>query len=61
MIGNRDLSIEDYLAIFHRRLRVIVAPMLLAPLAGLLISYGVPAQYLSQSLVLVEGQKIAEG
>jgi len=61
MIGNRDLSIEDYLAIFHRRLKVIVAPMLLAPLAGLLISYGVPAQYLSQSLVLVEGQKIAEG
>ena len=61
MIGNRDLSIEDYLAILRRRLKVIVVPVLLAPLAGLLISYGVPPQYLSQSLVLVEGQKIAEG
>ena len=61
MIGNRDLSVEDYLAILRRRLKVIVFPLLLAPLAGLLISYGVPPQYLSQSLVLVEGQKVAEG
>jgi len=61
MIGNRDLLVDDYLAILRRRLKVIVLPALLAPLAGLLISYGVPPQYLSQSLVLVEGQKVPEG
>src|ERR1019366_1308592 len=61
MIGNRDLTIDDYLAILRRRLTFIMIPVLLAPIAGYLISYAVPAQYVSQSLVLVEGQKIGEG
>ena len=36
MIGNRDLSIEDYLAILRRRLKVIVVPMLLASFGWLI-------------------------
>jgi polysaccharide chain length determinant protein (PEP-CTERM system associated) len=61
MIGNRELSIGDYLAMLRRRLTVIVILLLLAPLTGFLVSYAVPPRFLSQSLVLVEGQKVAEG
>jgi polysaccharide chain length determinant protein (PEP-CTERM system associated) len=61
MTENRELTIDDYLAILRRRLKVILIPALLAPLAGFLISFAVPAKYTSQSLVLVEEQKVPEG
>jgi len=61
MIDNRDLTLDDYLAILRRRLKLILIPTLLAPLAGFLISYAFPAKYTSRSLVLVEGQKVPEG
>ena len=44
-----------------RRMKVILIPALLAPLAGFLVSYAFPSKYTSQSLVLVEGQKVPEG
>jgi polysaccharide chain length determinant protein (PEP-CTERM system associated) len=61
MIENRDLTMDDYLAMLRRRLKVILIPTLLAPLAGFLISYAFPPKYTSQSLVLVEEQKVPEG
>jgi len=61
MIDNRDLTLDDYLAILRRRWKLILIPALLAPLVGFLISYGFPAKYTSQSLILVEGQKVPEG
>jgi polysaccharide chain length determinant protein (PEP-CTERM system associated) len=61
MIENRDLTIDDYLAMLRRRLKMILIPALLAPLVGFLISYAFTAKYTSQSLVLVEGQKVPEG
>jgi polysaccharide chain length determinant protein (PEP-CTERM system associated) len=61
MIENRELTIDDYLAMLRRRLKVILIPALLAPLAGFLISYAFPPKYTSQSLVLVEEQKVPEG
>ena len=61
MIQNRDLTMDDYLAMFRRRMKVILIPALLAPLAGFLGSYVFSAKYTSQSLVLVEGQKVPEG
>jgi len=61
MIENRDLTLDDYLAMFRRRLKMILIPALLAPLVGFLISYAFTAKYTSQSLVLVEGQKVPEG
>ena len=61
MIDNRDLTLDDYLAILRRRLKLILIPTLLAPLVGFLISYAFTAKYTSQSLVLVEGQKVPEG
>src|SRR6266849_1431425 len=61
MIENRELTMDDYLAMLRRRLKLILIPVLLAPLAGWLISYAFPAKYTSQALVLVEGQKVPEG
>ena len=58
---NRELSMDDYLAMLRRRMKVILIPALLAPLAGFLVSYAFPSKYTSQSLVLVEGQKVPEG
>ena len=58
MIENRELTMDDYLAMVRRRLKIILIPALLAPIAGLLVSYAFPPKYNSQSLVLVEGQKV---
>ena len=61
MIENRELTLDDYLAMLRRRMKIILIPALLAPLVGFLISYSFTAKYTSQSLVLVEGQKVPEG
>lgn len=60
MIENRELNMDDYLAMLRRRAKVILIPALLAPLVGFLVSYAFPAKYTSQSLILVEGQKVPE-
>lgn len=57
---NRELNMDDYLAMLRRRMKVILIPALLAPLAGFLVSYAFPAKYTSQSLVLVEAPKIPD-
>jgi polysaccharide chain length determinant protein (PEP-CTERM system associated) len=61
MIENRELTVDDYLAMLRRRLKVILIPALLAPLAGFLISFAFPAKYTSRSLVMVDEQKVPEG
>jgi polysaccharide chain length determinant protein (PEP-CTERM system associated) len=60
MIENRELTMDDYLAMLRRRAKLILIPALLAPLAGWLISYAFAPKYTSQALVLVEGQKVPE-
>jgi polysaccharide chain length determinant protein (PEP-CTERM system associated) len=61
MIENRELTMDDYLAMLRRRVKVILIPALIAPIAGFLISYAFSPKYTSQSLVLVEEQKVPEG
>jgi polysaccharide chain length determinant protein (PEP-CTERM system associated) len=61
MIENRELTIDDYLAMLRRRLKVILIPALLTPVLGFMISYAFPAKYTSQSLILVEEQKVPQG
>src|SRR5437879_13867866 len=61
MIENRELTSDDYLAMLRRRVKVILIPALLAPVAGFLISYAFSPKYTSQSLVLVEEQKVPQG
>ncbi len=60
MIQNRELNIDDYLAMLRRRAKVILIPALLAPLVGFLISYAFTPKYTSQSTILVEGQKVPD-
>jgi len=60
MIENRELTMDDYLAMLRRRAKVILIPALLAPLVGFAISYFFTPKYTSQSLILVEGQKVPE-
>jgi uncharacterized protein involved in exopolysaccharide biosynthesis len=60
MSENRELTMDDYLAMLRRRLKVILIPALVAPLAGFLVSYTLPPRYTSTSTVLVEGQKVPD-
>jgi uncharacterized protein involved in exopolysaccharide biosynthesis len=57
---NRELTMDDYLAMLRRRAKVIVVPALLAPLVGFLVSYAFPPKFTSTSTVLVEGQKVPD-
>jgi uncharacterized protein involved in exopolysaccharide biosynthesis len=61
MIENRELSIDDYLAMLQRRAKLLVIPALVAPLVGFLVSFAFSPKYTSQATILVEGQKVPEG
>ena len=61
MITNRELAIEDYLAIARRRLTWVLIPALAAPLLGFLISFALTPKYTSRSLLQVEGQIVPGG
>jgi polysaccharide chain length determinant protein (PEP-CTERM system associated) len=60
MLGYREFTIDDYLAILRRRVWVIVLPIIL----GIGIAYGValklPNRYTSKTLILIEGQKVPD-
>jgi polysaccharide chain length determinant protein (PEP-CTERM system associated) len=60
MSENRELTMDDYLAMLLRRVKVILIPALLAPLAGFMASYAFSPKYTSQSTVLVEAQKVPD-
>ena len=59
-MSERELTMDDYLAMLRRRLKVILIPALVAPLTGFLVSYALPPRYTSTSTVLVEGQKVPD-
>ena len=63
MITNRELTMDDYVAMLKRRAKVILIPVVVATVLG----YGAYrvvewkfAKYTSQSIVLVEAQKVPE-
>ena len=58
MITNRELTIDDYLAVVRRRLWLILVPVLVAPAVGFGISYLFSPKYTSSSTVLVEEPKV---
>lgn len=60
MIQNRELTMNDYMAMLRRRAKVILIPALIAPLAGFLVSYAFSPKYTSESLILIEGQRVPE-
>ena len=60
MTDTRELTMDDYLAMARRRMRVVLVPLLIAPVAGFLVSFApfFPPKYTATSQVLVEGQKV---
>jgi len=60
MLGHRDLTMEDYAGIFKRRSWLILTCALVCLGLGIGLSYVLPPQYTSQTLVLIEQQKVPE-
>jgi polysaccharide chain length determinant protein (PEP-CTERM system associated) len=60
MLGHRELTMRDYAEILKRRFWLILAFAVLFLGIGLGISYDLPPQYMSQTLVLIEQQKVPE-
>ena len=60
MLGHRTLTFQDYSTILKRRWWIIAIPAIIFPIVGYGITFFVPPEYLSQTLVLVEQQKVPE-
>jgi polysaccharide chain length determinant protein (PEP-CTERM system associated) len=60
MLGHRSLVVEDYIAMVKRRGWIVLIPMILFPIIGYGITFFIAPQYLSQTLVLIEGQKVPD-
>ncbi|HVO63696.1 MAG TPA: Wzz/FepE/Etk N-terminal domain-containing protein [Terriglobales bacterium] len=58
MITNRELTIEDYIAVLRRRLWIILVPLVIAPIIGFAVSYAFAPKYTSTATVLVEQPKV---
>jgi polysaccharide chain length determinant protein (PEP-CTERM system associated) len=59
MLGHRKLDANDYVAILKRRRKLIAIPVVLLPLIAYGITYFIPSKYVSQALVLIEGQRVS--
>src|SRR5580698_9390889 len=60
MLGHRALTLQDYTTILKRRWWIIAIPAIILPIVGYAMTFLVQPQYLSQTLVLVEQQKVPE-
>ena len=60
MLGHRELTIEDYAGILKRRFWLILISTITLLGVGVGLSHIIPPQYESQTLVLIEQQKVPE-
>ncbi len=60
MLGHRALTIEDYTTLLKKRGWMIVIPAIVLALVGWGISFFVPPQYVSQTLILIEQQRVPD-
>jgi polysaccharide chain length determinant protein (PEP-CTERM system associated) len=60
MLGHRALTMQDYVVILKRRWWIIAIPAIIFPIVGYGITFLVRPQYVSQTLVLVEQQKVPD-
>lgn len=60
MLGHRELTMEDYAGIFKRRFWLILTCGVLFLGVGIGVTFVVSPQYVSQTLVLIEQQKVPE-
>lgn len=54
MIGHRQLTMEDYAAMFRRHKRTLILLAILGPALGYLLCFVLPKEYTSQTVILVE-------
>lgn len=60
MLGHRPLKAADYFGMFKRRIAWILIPAILCAVAALACSFFIAPRYVSQTLVLIEQQKVSE-
>ena len=60
MLGHRELTMEDYAGILKRRFWLILISAITFLGVGIGVTYILHAQYVSQTLVLIEQQKVPE-
>jgi len=60
MLGHRDLTMEDYADILKRRIWLILISAVALLAVGIALSHVVSPKYQSQTLILIEQQKIPE-
>ncbi len=60
MLGHRTLNVDDYLGILKRRGWMVALPAISLALLGFALTFVVAPQYVSQTLILVEQQKVPD-
>jgi len=60
MLGHRELTFEDYVGIFKRRFWLILTFSVALLAVGVGLTYVISPQYTSQTLVIIEQQKVPE-
>src|SRR5260370_36433622 len=60
MLGHRKLSPEDYFSILKKRLWIVILPAVLFAIVGVGLTFFVQTEYVSQTLVLIEQQKVPD-
>jgi polysaccharide chain length determinant protein (PEP-CTERM system associated) len=60
MLGHRELTFEDYAGILKRRFWLILVFSIAFLAVGIGVSYVISPQYMSQTLVIIEQQKVPE-
>jgi polysaccharide chain length determinant protein (PEP-CTERM system associated) len=60
MLGHRQLKAEDYLNILKRRAWIIAIPAILLPVIAVAVTYFIAPQFISQTLVIIEQQKVPD-
>ncbi|MEO7029621.1 MAG: Wzz/FepE/Etk N-terminal domain-containing protein [Acidobacteriaceae bacterium] len=59
MLGHRKLTSQDYIAILKRRRWLIALPVIVLPIIAIGITYLIPSQYVSQTLVLIQQPQVS--
>lgn len=60
MLGHRPLTRDDYMTILKRRSWIVAIPAIVFPIIAFACSYLLSPQYISQTLVLIEQQRVPE-
>lgn len=60
MLGHRPLKVADYGAILKRRALWLIIPAIVLSVAALGVSFTLSPKFISQTLVLIEGQKVPD-